>query len=69
MDMKNTDVTIGTAANPQLQIDLARCTFTALTRAIKLGDLVIQTLKFTAHYSTTDTGLAFAKLVNAVATY
>lgn len=69
LDLKNTDVTIGTAANPQLTIDLAKVTFTELTRAIRLNDVVLQTVAFKAHYSTGDSKIGDFKLTNTQAAY
>ncbi len=62
-DLINTDVTIGTSANPELRIDLANAIFGQPTRAIKLNDMVIQTIPFTAYYSTGD-----SKMVTILAT-
>ena len=53
-DLINTDVTIGAASNPQIQIDLYNVTFQPITRAIKAGEYVLQTIAFKAHYSTSD---------------
>lgn len=69
IDLINTDVTIGNAANPQLRIDLHSVTFKPVTRAIKLNDIVKQTLTFTAHYNTTDSKMITVTATNAVASY
>jgi len=69
IDIKNTDVTIGTAANPELVIDMAKVNFQELTRAIKLGDMVTQKLKFKAYFSTTDSKMITATLTNITASY
>ena len=66
LDMKNTDVTIGIAANPQLQIDMAQCYVTELSRPIKVKDLIYQTIKGRAVYSISDTSMLKATLVNTV---
>ncbi len=63
------DQVIGTAANPQLQIDLAKCTFTEITRAIKINDIVMQTIGFKAHYSVSDSKMITIKAVNTVSSY
>lgn len=63
------DQVIGTAANPQLQIDLAKCTFTEITRAIKINDVVMQTIAFKAHYSISDSKMITIKAVNTVSSY
>lgn len=53
-DLINTDVLMGAATNPQIQIDLYNVTFQPITRAIKAGEYVLQTIAFKAHYSTAD---------------
>lgn len=63
IDLINTDVTIGTAANPELKIDFHAVVFKPITRAFKLGDLIVQSFDFTAHYNTTD-----SKMLTIVAT-
>ena len=65
----NTDVTIGTAGNPTLNITLAQCTFKDLGRPYKVKDLVYQTISFKASYSTPDTTLGSVVLTNTIATY
>lgn len=69
IDLKNTDITIGTSANPQVQIDLAKVTFKELTRPLKINDTVMQTLSFKAHYSSSDTKMITVLCVNTVTTY
>lgn len=69
LDLINTDVTIGTAANPRLRIDLAKVVFTELTRPLVLNDLVKQTLSFKAHYSTTDSLMVSVLATNLKTTY
>lgn len=64
IDLVNTDVTIGTAANPRVKIDLANVVFTEITRPLVLNDLVKQTLAFKAHYSTTDSLMVHALMTN-----
>lgn len=54
LDLLKTDTTIGASSNPRLQIDLAKCTFTELTRPTPINDLVMQTIGFKAHYSIGD---------------
>lgn len=53
-DLVNTDVTIGTSANPRTRIDLAKVLYGTPSRAIKLGDMVMQTVPFKAYYSAGD---------------
>jgi len=69
IDLKNTDVTIGTAANPEIKIDLAKVTFNALTKAVKIDDVVMQTLSFKASYSTADSKMIVVTVTNAQASY
>lgn len=67
--LANTDVTIGSAANPTVQIDLAKVVFTEITRPVALNDLVIQSVKFKAHYSTTDSLMASILCTNLQSSY
>jgi hypothetical protein len=69
IDIKNSDVTIGTAANPQLKIDLHKVIFKDITRPVKVKDLVMQTLSFKAHYNITDSKMVTAVLTNLQASY
>jgi hypothetical protein len=68
-DIKNTSVAIGTSANPELQIDLAKVKFSEITRATPIGDLVKQTLGFKAFYSLGDSKMFSAILINLAASY
>lgn len=68
-DIKNTDVTIGSSTNPELIIDLPKCTFQELGRPFKVKDLVYQTVKFKAVYSLSDALLVKCTLVNTVNGY
>ena len=69
IDIQNTDVTIGTSANPLVRIDLAKCYFTALGRPFKLNDLITQDLSFKAVYSISDTKAITCLVTNAQASY
>lgn len=69
LDMKNTDVTIGAATNPELYIDMPKCTIQELGRPFKVKDLVYQQIKFKASYSATDTLMAKMVLVNTTTSY
>lgn len=69
IDLKNTDATIGTITNPQLQIDLAKVIFQELTRPLNNGDVVMQTLSFKGYYSLSDAKAVTAKLINTQASY
>lgn len=63
-----TGTTIGTGSNPTLTIDLAKVKFTEVARKLDNDEIVTQTLKFTAHYSLTDSKMISATLRNLVAT-
>jgi hypothetical protein len=69
IDLINTDVVIGTAANPSLRIDLAKCTFTELARKIELNGIVTQSVSFKAHYSASDSKMVTILATNNVASY
>ena len=69
IDIKNTDVTIGSSSNPKLIIDLPKVTFQELGRPFKVKDLVYQTVKFKAVYSVSDAMMIKATLTNAVSSY
>ena len=66
LDLVNSDVTIGTATNPQFRLDLTKVYFTEFSRPIKIKDVVYQTVSFKAAYSTTDSFMAKALFVNTV---
>lgn len=69
VDLKNTDVTIGSAAHPEIKIDLARVIFKELTRPFKVGEIVKQSLSFKAHYSIADSKSSQAVCTNTQASY
>jgi hypothetical protein len=69
LDIKNTDVTIGTATNPELIFNMPKCTIQELGRPFKVKDLVYQTIKFKAVYSLSDTLMLKATLTNTVNGY
>lgn len=69
IDLLNADVTIGTAAKPEIKIDLAKVTFTELARKIDINGIVTQTVSFKAHYSSTDSKMITILATNAVASY
>lgn len=68
-DLVNSDVTIGAGTHPEIKIDLPKVTILELGIPYKVKDLVYQTVKFKASYSTADTMLAKVSLVNTVTTY
>lgn len=69
IDVVNSDVLIGATSRPQFRIDLAKVVFTEISRVTTLKDLVKQTLKFKAHYSTSDSLMISALIKNAQASY
>ena len=69
LDLNNLDVTIGTAAHPQIVLDLAKVTFKELTRPFKLNDIITQQLSFKASYSSGDTKMVTIKATNLQASY
>jgi hypothetical protein len=68
-DIKNTDVTIGSAASPELILEMPQCYITELGRPIKVKDLVYQTIKFRATYSTGSAYMLKATLTNTQTGY
>lgn len=64
LTLANNDVTIGTAGNPSLQIDLARCSFQDWAKQGGNDDLVMQTLGIEAEFSVTDGETIAAMLQN-----
>jgi hypothetical protein len=64
--LTNTDVTIGSASNPTLAITLDQVAFTEYSRPIKVKDLVYQTVKFRATYSTANSEMIKIVLTNTV---
>jgi hypothetical protein len=70
LDIKNTDVSLGVVpTNPEIYIDMPKCTIQDLGRPFKVKDLVYQTIKIKGSYSITDTLLAKIILTNTVSTY
>jgi hypothetical protein len=69
LDFKNTDVTIGSAANPELIFTMPKVTIQELGRPFKVKDLVYKTVKFKAVYSVSDTYMLKATLTNTVNGY
>jgi len=69
IDLKNTDVTLGSAANPELKITLNQVFFSEYSRPIKVKDLVYQTVKFRGTYKLADSAMITTVLTNLVATY
>ncbi len=69
LDLVNTDTTIGSASNPTVRIDLAKVTFTEITRPIQINEMVKQSVSFKAHYSTSDSKMITALITNLVSSY
>lgn len=69
IDLDNTDVTIGTAENPRLMIDLAKVKITEVSRPISNNEIVMQTVSFKAFYSASDTEMIEAVLTNLMILY
>lgn len=69
LDVKNTDVTIGSAANPELQIQLDSVKFTNLSRGIDNDKVVTQKVEFNAYYSLAAARMMLVTLTNLTASY
>lgn len=69
LDVTNTDVTIGASTNPRVRFDLYRAILQDAPPAYALGDLVIQTLRFKAHYSEADSVMLKGYVRNLVTSY
>jgi len=69
IDIKNTDVTIGAASNPELAITLSRVSFQDWSRKSANDNLVTQAVKFTAHLDVTTSTMISAVLTNVKTSY
>ena len=69
IEMTNSDVTIGVAANPKLTIDFARAKIQSVTTSRGLGDIVTETIIFKGFYSLTDTKAITIALINETTSY
>lgn len=65
----NSDVLIGTASRPKLEITLAPMSFRDWGRGTGQNDVVTQTVAFDGNFGLTDTKTVSIQLVNAVASY
>jgi len=65
LDFLNSDV----STNPEIYIDMPKCTIQELGRSFKVKDLIYQSVKFKAVYSAPDMLLAKMCLVNTTSTY
>jgi len=66
IDLINSDVTIGSAAHPELKITLNQVFFSEYSRPIKVKDLVYQTVKFRGTYKLADSAMITILLTNGV---
>lgn len=66
--MANSGVTIGSTSNPTVQISLARCKITEVARSNKNNDVMLQTIKFKAFYSVSDSLMVSALVRNTLST-
>lgn len=64
----NSSVLIGAASHPTVTIDFARAILTEVARSDKNNDIMLQTIKFKAFYSVTDSLLTKITLRNTVLT-
>ena len=69
LSLVNSDVTIGTAANPQLDITLASGQITDWVRNQGNDDIVTETLTIRCDYSTSESSLISAVLTNLTSSY
>ncbi len=69
LDLKNTDVTIGTAANPELQIQMNRVKIETLARDLGNNNVVKQTVTFKADWDVTTSQMLSMILTNLVTSY
>ena len=67
--IQNSDVLIGTASRPKLEITLAPMSFRDWGRATGQNDVVTQTVACDGNFGLTDTKTLSIQLVNAVASY
>jgi hypothetical protein len=65
----NSDVTIGTASNPSMTIDMALVGFREFSRSQGNDEMVTQTVEFTANHSLVDSETVTVTLVNETADY
>lgn len=67
--LTNTDVTIGSSMNPKLTFDLAKVKFSEFSRKYGNDDIVTVDVSFKAFYSTTDSSMITAQLINEQTSY
>ncbi len=69
LTLENSDVTIGAASHPKIEIDLAQIAMEEWDRSEENGEIVSQTIGFEAEYSVSDGKMVKIDLVNTVASY
>lgn len=69
IDLVDTGTTIGSSANPEIKIDLAKVKLTEWAKDGENDDIVKQTLDFKAFYSLADSQMISVVLTNEEATY
>lgn len=60
----NTNVTIGSTSHPTVTFDLAKITYSEVSRTMTNNDIMLQTIKFKAFYSISDSTMIKATLRN-----
>ncbi|MFA5080302.1 MAG: phage tail tube protein [Candidatus Paceibacterota bacterium] len=69
IDLINNDVTIGSAANPEVRIDLNNVLFEPIATSRGLNGVVTQSVKFKAFYDVADAKMISALVTNLQASY
>ncbi len=69
LKLTNSDVTIGTASNPDIQIDLNKVLLEEVTRDLSKDGVVTQVLAFKAFFSETDSKMVQVILTNLATSY
>jgi hypothetical protein len=69
VDLTNASVTIGAVSSPRVRFEFTKVLLEEVSRGFGKGDVVVQTLKFKAFYSETDSALASAVVRNVIAAY
>ncbi len=69
IDLTNTSVTIGLVSNPRIRYELAKVLLEEVGRSFGKGDIVLQTLKFKAFYSESDSSMISTVVRNVVPSY
>lgn len=67
--INNTDVLIGTASRPKLEITLAPVSFKTWSRKSGMNDITTQTVAFDGNFSISETKMVSVQLINAQTSY